>query len=130
MAKVYIVTRGCYSDYGIECVFSTLEAAEKYCATTYSTGYRDEPRIEEYDLEDGSNILCPTIYRAIDFNSRYESIYYSIKYSNTPFALDIHSIRDQIVGIIPITKRIENDDEIKKIIRDHIAMWRAKQYCI
>ena len=32
MTKVYVITRGEYSDYGIERIFSTREAAEKYCA--------------------------------------------------------------------------------------------------
>lgn len=45
--KVYIVTRGCYSDYSIDKVFTDREKAEKYVA--YNSGGYDEPMIEEYD---------------------------------------------------------------------------------
>ena len=30
MNKVYVVTSGVYSDYGIDCVFDNLEDAERY----------------------------------------------------------------------------------------------------
>lgn len=47
MAKVFIVTSGKYSDYGIERVFSTLELAEQYIDTK-----DDDWRIEEYELDE------------------------------------------------------------------------------
>ena len=49
--KVYIVTRGSYSDYHIEAVFLSKEKAEYY--VKYNSGsYYDTPYIEEYDTED------------------------------------------------------------------------------
>lgn len=48
MAKVYIVTAGYYSDYGIEAVFSIKEVAEKY-AEAISRRY--QPSVEEWDLD-------------------------------------------------------------------------------
>ena len=49
MNTVYIVTSGCYSDYSIDAVFSTREAAEAYIGTKTN---RD---IEEWqvDTEEG-----------------------------------------------------------------------------
>lgn len=47
MAKVFIVTRGDYSDYGIERVFSTRQLAEAYLDNR-----DDESRIEEYELDE------------------------------------------------------------------------------
>lgn len=60
MSKVYVVTRGEDYKYHIDCVFSNREAAEKYCAV-YADIF-DEPKIEEYDLEDGTNIDVDHIY--------------------------------------------------------------------
>ena len=49
--KVYIVTRGSYSDYHIEAVFLSKEKAEYY--VKYNSGsYYDTPYIEEHDTED------------------------------------------------------------------------------
>lgn len=45
--KIYIVTDGCYSDYGIRAVFTDKALAEKYMAA-YSF---DEPQIEEFDTD-------------------------------------------------------------------------------
>lgn len=44
--KIYIVTAGCYSAYGISAVFSTHELAEEYCDR-----FDDDYRIEEYDID-------------------------------------------------------------------------------
>ena len=54
--KVYIVTRGEYSDYHIVGVFSTQEKAEQFVEDTYKVyGYRDswdQLEIEEYPLDE------------------------------------------------------------------------------
>lgn len=47
--KIYIVTSGCYSDYGINAVFTDKELAEKYC--TAHNKYPDEYCIEEYEAD-------------------------------------------------------------------------------
>ena len=133
MTKVYVITRGEYSDYDIERIFSTREAAEKYCAMDNNEYYT--PTIEEWDLEDGSNIVCSNVYKAIWFVERYYGLSFKIVYSNKPFMRDIQKDRkvkfgciSGISGYIPITKEIENKAEIiKKIIHDNIAIWKAEQ---
>lgn len=47
MVVVYVVTSGCYSDYGIEAAFSTLEKAEEHIGTRES-----DVRIELYVLDE------------------------------------------------------------------------------
>ena len=133
MSKVYVITRGEYSDYGIERIFNTREAAEKYCAVDRDE--YDSPMIEEWNLEDGSNIICPNVYKAIWFAEGYHGFSFEIKYSDKPFMRDIQKDRkvkfgciSGISGYIPITKEIENKAEIiKKIIHDNIAIWKAEQ---
>ena len=136
MDKVYVITRGDYSDYGIERVFTTREAAEKYCAVDQDR--YDSPMIEEYDLEDGSNIICPNVYKAIWFVERLNDFSYEIKYGNKPFIHDIQKdrkteigcISGRISGYIPIRNReIRNltNEMIEKIIHDSVAVWKAEQ---
>jgi hypothetical protein len=57
MMKVYVVTSGCYSDYGIEAVFSDREAASRYCKlrnADMSDGGSDshDYRIEEWPVDE------------------------------------------------------------------------------
>lgn len=59
MAKVYIVTSGCYSDYGIEACFTTKEKAQEYINNSKKTkdySYSDIG-IEEYELDGKTDIV-------------------------------------------------------------------------
>lgn len=141
MAKVYVVTSGDYSDYSIDRVFSNREAAEKRCATWEYK--HDEPRIEEYELEDGSNIEMEHVYKALEFDMRYT--YYNdtvhitdieMKYGVNPFEEKIRMKEKTTVrngeeielyyGVIPVNKTVKNE-EAEKIIFDRIAKWKAEQ---
>lgn len=52
--KIYIVTSGCYSDYGIDAVFLDEKEAEKYIATkNKEDSWHDNYGIEEYETQDG-----------------------------------------------------------------------------
>ena len=135
MNKVYVITRGEYSDYAIEAIFTNLEAAEKYCAV-HPIEYGDEAMIEEWDISDGSEIECEKVYRAISFSMSENGRLYSteIKYSTKPFILDIcydryanRRITREISGCIPVNKSIEDREVAKKIIFDHVAKWKAEQ---
>lgn len=148
MQKVYAITRGEYSDYHIEKIFSTREAAEKYCAV--DTNKCDEPMIEEYDLEDGSDIQIDRIYKAVFFqvipvgthrHGTVDRVITSIKYSLSPFPTDIQKNRTAeekygngkvtyrgISGWIPVTETPDlRDEKIEKMIRDRVAKWKAEQ---
>lgn len=57
MSKIYVVTAGEYSDYGICAVFSTREQAEKYCACGHGE------YVEEYDLDAWGADGCEVVYR-------------------------------------------------------------------
>lgn len=52
--KVYIVTTGCYSDYGINRVFTSEQLAQEYAARCNVVGRTSDfefSRVEEYDIE-------------------------------------------------------------------------------
>lgn len=135
MNKVYVVTRGDYSDYGIEAIFTNREAAEKYCAV-HPEIYGDEPMIEEWYISDGSEIECEKVYRAIFFIASEDGSLHSaeMKYSIKPFVLDICKDRREddwcihgISGYIPVHKTIKDQSVLGKIVFDHIAKWKAEQ---
>ena len=48
--KVYVVTSGSYSDYGINCIFSSRERAEQYIKVT-ANGYDEFNSIREWDVD-------------------------------------------------------------------------------
>lgn len=145
MAKVYVVTSGDYSDYSIDRVFSNREAAEKRCATwRQDIIWGDEPRIEEYELEDGSNIEVEQVYKGLDFDVRYT--YYNdtvhitdieMKYGVKPFEEKIRMKEKTTMrngkkielyyGTLPVNKTVETEAEAEKIIFDRIAKWKAEQ---
>lgn len=49
--KIYLVTSGCYSDYGVDGIFSSRELAEKMM---YIGGFESYNDIEEVELDDPS----------------------------------------------------------------------------
>lgn len=51
MSKIYLVSSGSYSDYGIDAVFSARENAKLYMATFQRNGYDDYNDIEEKELD-------------------------------------------------------------------------------
>lgn len=144
MAKVYIVTSGDYSDYSIDSVFSTREAAEKRCAVWRQEELWGDPRIEEYDLEDGSNVVVEQVYKAMVFDQRYVfyqdkiSVDFRMMYDIKPFKEEInrkkgktHSKNGKTIelyyGTLPVNKTVEKQAEAEKIIFDRLAKWKAEQ---
>ena len=138
MSKVYVVTSGEYSDYGIDSIYSTREAAEKCCAAW--GGYDDKPMIEEYELKDGSNIKVEHVYKALEFSMKfYRTLYidWDMRYGTKPFEEKINRrekttmrdgrVRELYSGVIPVNKAITTDEEAEKIVHDHIAKWKAEQ---
>ena len=60
--KLYVVTEGCYSDYGIVCIFLDKDKADNY--VKYNQGSWDDMRIEEYETSDeGYKIISDGFYQ-------------------------------------------------------------------
>jgi hypothetical protein len=62
--KVYVVTTGEYSDYGISAIFSTKEKAEAHCETLRAEEYCNEKPndIEEYELDEMVGAVRSTVW--------------------------------------------------------------------
>lgn len=101
MSKIYVVTSGCYSDYGINIVTTNREAAEawikNHASNDWSANYMSEYNIEEYDDYDGmatdleelkKKELCYKFYadikNGIDENGK-DNCYYESKELGTRY---------------------------------------------
>ena len=61
-SKIYVVTSGSYSDYGIRGVFTTRENAQQYIDADRSDGYDSYNDIEEYTLNENISLLRSGVY--------------------------------------------------------------------
>lgn len=128
--KIYVVTSGCYSDYGIDAVFVDKKEAAKFAAVknksdSYTT-YRIESRIESYETADGK----------IDIGNNIVGFEYSA------FVKDDYFMNETLyVSSDPVPKfkseasnhlfhvwlEEENYDLAEKILRDRFAEYKAKK---
>jgi hypothetical protein len=73
MKKVYLVTSGSYSDYGVEAVFSTRELAKEWI-----NGSKGDYDIEEYDLDNMEHKRRQYTLLRVDFDKSAELISYEV----------------------------------------------------
>jgi hypothetical protein len=65
MIPIYVVTRGEYSDYRIEGIFSTAEKAERRRRVVASTYAVDHVRVEQHELDiPPTRLPSKTVYRS------------------------------------------------------------------
>ncbi|MEE1073803.1 MAG: hypothetical protein U0L26_15730 [Cellulosilyticum sp.] len=132
MSKVYIVTSGEYSDYGIDRVFSTEEKAKEWVDVTTSM-YGGNYNIEQYELDapipERKEYLFFEAYIENDvvIKSNFE-FYFADEPSEIKFFRQINGSYD-IVGIGTIKLRqgesIESAKErAVKVVQDEFYKWR------
>lgn len=125
--KVYVVTSGEYSDYGINAVFIDEEQAKLYCAT-YE---RDYPTIEEFDTDD-HKIKSDNVVKRLWEVDMYENgtpirCRYSYTFKSVNNISHIPSRHDFYKGYYQIAITLDNDiprEKAFKIIHDKIATWK------
>ena len=135
--KVYMVTSGEYSDYHVCGIFSTLEKAEQYAAaqdTGVGENSWDRHYIEAVEVDD-CEIECKTMYRAINFWLGEKNYSWEMNYGTKPF--ELLCIEERLgcggyIGTIPVERTYtdgngDDDSVVVKIIRDHVAQWKAEQ---
>ena len=142
MNKIYVVTEGCYSEYHIDKIFSTQEAAEQYCAlqNTNSTWAESEEekqdgscwdyeyRVEEYPLDDVQIMAAKQSIKKRYLYSGWKSA----EFLNTSGVIyeTKNSVRITEYGrdFIKVAAVLDNDmpeEKVKKIIYDEIARYKA-----
>jgi len=123
--KIYIVTSGEYSDYGIEAVFSTKEAAEKYATISNSTGgsFGYDYIVETYGV-DVISTEAPTKVFARVFSNGVVSIN-----SNEDTNIEDHFIElsDDSSIYVCVVRYSENKEVMIKAARDKRAQAEAEK---
>lgn len=127
MQKIYIITSGDYSEYGIEAVFTDKHEAEKYCAF-YNDEVSYEKRIEEY-IADKETI-----------ETERQIVYQYFGYYDFSTA-KMNVLPPRIKFLKPGEKQIEdkmhfrrivnlyerNDVKARKILQDMYMKWKAER---
>jgi len=129
--KVYVVTYGLYSDYGIEAIFSTKEKAEEYLKNAAEIGYEQgyselNDDILEYELDE----------RNIDLNKKNT---YSCSFDPSDGKLDVNVMlrpdaffKDQpetgYNGDVSFYVKANTIESAKKIAREKAAMYKEAHY--
>lgn len=125
--KVYIVTSGEYSDYGIRAVFTNHKKAELYCATHNTKTCSEECYIEEYETKDFDIESNRIPKRVVEFRCYQEEI---TLLDRTYFTFDnidyIHKGCCEIIGCVTVNKNTP-EEKVRKIIADKVAKFKAEK---
>lgn len=125
--KVYIVTSGEYSDYGIDRVFTDKENAELYCAM-HESDY-DQPTVEEWDADDVEIEATKPYMRRWEakVSSSGKVLYFNdtctFREKNTISKYALFS-DEWFYTVIATLDKDKTVDEAKKIIFDRLAAWK------
>lgn len=130
MAKVYLVTRGSYSDYRVVTAFTTEEEAKRFCEVMNKYGnnysYGEDYEVEEYDLFEKVEDYKPQdqeeTYIEIDYNSREKKIDIRISRYSYEEDFELYFINPNYHSLskhIPFT--LENLKKAEKIMQDKVA---------
>lgn len=140
MTTVYAVSTGEYSDYGIECIFSTKEKAQEYIKLTNEYSSRgDFNDIEEFELDpsiqiphihkfkhffwgemdkDG-NLLSPISKTYLDIrtmNNKQENFNFSIYHPSSIYGYDPSRYPNIDTVVLNFTVNANNEEHAQKIM--------------
>ncbi len=143
MDKIFVVTSGCYSDYSIEKIFTTREAAEKYCASENAkkawpsldnedefgvSNWENECRVEEYPVDNVQFVLTEKPMKERYIYTRYQDKEYFTSYGTT-YAKDsfVKVMKDtkECVQVAIVADYNTPTEKLKKIVYDEIARKKA-----
>lgn len=134
--KIYVVTSGDWSDYGIDQIFLTKEKADLYASAHKGS------RVEEYETYDNkineNNIYY--IYTAdyfpetgefyvlpVNVEEYYEGIEKLERYYHTPRKVFKKRIELEEYRIVFIDTKKFDEEKIKKIFFDKLMVYKAKE---
>lgn len=130
MGKVYVVTAGEYSDYGIEKIFSTREKAQEYIDIVSAPGRQDFNDIQEWELDDFkvSKLYIQYCYTHSTFAADKVEVYNNSDTMMLPDNLfNYPAGAFRFFFSLPYSKRLINDPNLLlKIARDRLAKYKAK----
>lgn len=78
--QVYVVTRGEYSDYGIDAIFSTAEKAQEYVSMREFTNENEHYRINIWDVDEHHEIEVVNLVLINNEIYNFDSLKFQIDY--------------------------------------------------
>lgn len=120
--KVYVITKGDYSDYHICAVTLDKDKAEQL-REKFSKGYYNEADIEEYDTEETEEIIKHNLYFA-DYNERTHEV--RVAERDFEYREDcgkVFTMRNGLYAYI----FADSKEEALKIASDKFAKYRAEK---
>lgn len=125
---IYIVTRGEYSDYHIEAVFTNREQAKLYCAT-HNDGW-GECQIEEWETDeiklDSSQELCEKWHGTFDFEGNLTDFYNLGLSLRKPIKWGVRKWGRIEYFVTVCVPEGTDKDKVKKIMCDNFAQHKAE----
>ena len=132
--KVYVITSGEYSSYGIRAVALSQEKAELICAMLNSEKryYCDVATIEEYDTDElqcDANEDVGLCYEAA-FNYKtlkniyFDEPFYSFARNEIKRGISGHGYEILIAATFPKDRPLA---KARKIMKDRVSKWKAEQ---
>lgn len=136
--KVYVVTSGEYSSYGIEAIFLTREKAELYCANHNVIEEYTWYDIEEYDtmddsLEGADEEFCYRYYINPQYKNPYVAEPTVMRWSEAEKDRERQrEWNDTRYGRFPRSQMFvyaykPNKSQAVKIVQDRYAKWKAEK---
>ncbi len=124
--KVYVLTRGEYSDYHIIGVYSAKEKAQEVCDAMCTSGsVWDEPRIEEYELDEFNSSMG---YVCVGYTPEHNTVRsYGFYFGQNADAFNSYAEPPEFLCYLPYSKRLSNHDVLLKAAQDRYMKWKAEQ---
>ena len=127
--KVYIVTRGEYSDYHIVGVYSTKEKAQEICDAISTSGtYWDEPQVEEYEMDE---LTLAMGYVGVGYTPEDNTARaYGFNFAHGTDSMNNYGKTPEFICYLPYSPRLSNPDALLKAAQDRYMQWKAEQELI
>ena len=124
--KIYVVTSGCYSEYGIDTVFVDKKEAAKFATVKNKSDNYTTYRIESYETADGkidigNNIAGFEYIASVDYDYSLNEMLYVSSEPVPKFKSEASNYW------LCIWLEEENYDLAEKILRDRFAEYKAKK---
>lgn len=128
--EIYIVTSGCYSDYGINAVFSTREKAQEYCDMhNNSSESWDSYSVETYAVDEPYEEI-PCVVMVKPCNGSVKAVLYSENEEGEyfPSCFDMDETVKDVLGTVFVKVRFSKDKEaMRKSAIDYYYAYMAKK---
>lgn len=135
--KVYVITRGEYSDYGICAVSLDKDDAERKCALLNRNVYCGEYcEIEEYDTDDMTVDTAEEVKKKFEMSvdgktgeiTWFSELYLTFEdYNSVGFYKEYDFISDKHIKVVATLPTSTTEEQAKKIMIDRVEKFKAER---